>query len=106
MESSLFWAPATFERLIERLLAGVPCPECLIFLDDILAHGSSFDAALAVLCKVLQQIKEAGLKLHLDKCRLLCQAVTFLGHREGGEGIGTKEEKVCAIREHTGPCTP
>lgn len=52
---------------------------------------------------MLQRIREAGLKLHPDKCRLLCREVTFLGHRVGGKGIGTTEEKVCAIREWPTP---
>ena len=96
-------APATFERLMERVLAGVPHTECLVFLDDILAHGSSFEAAMAALRKVMERIKGAGLKLHPDKCRLLCRELTFLGHRIGSEGIGTVEEKVRAVREWPTP---
>ena len=95
--------PATFECLMERVLAGVTRTECLVFLDDILAHGSSFDAAMAALRKVMERIKGAGLKFHPDKCRLLCRELTFLGHRIGSEGIGTVEEKVHAIREWPTP---
>uniref|UniRef100_A0AAQ4RI62 Gypsy retrotransposon integrase-like protein 1 n=1 Tax=Gasterosteus aculeatus aculeatus TaxID=481459 RepID=A0AAQ4RI62_GASAC len=96
-------APATFERLMERVLAGVPHTECLVYLDDILAHGSSFDSAMAALRRVMERIKGAGLKLHPDKCRLLCRELTFLGHRIGSEGIGTVEEKVRVIREWPSP---
>ncbi|XP_062421526.1 uncharacterized protein clasp1b [Pungitius pungitius] len=96
-------APATFERLMERVLAGVPHTECLVYLDDILAHGNSFDSAMAALRKVMKRIKGAGLKLHPDKCRLLCRELTFLGHRIGSEGIGTVEEKVRAIHEWPTP---
>ncbi|KAJ8387533.1 hypothetical protein AAFF_G00152290 [Aldrovandia affinis] len=96
-------APATFERLMDRVLAGVPREQCLVYLDDILAHGSSFEAALGALRQVLERIRAAGLKLHPEKCRFMQREVTFLGHRVGGEGIGTLAEKVQAI---TGWPTP
>ncbi|KAJ8417422.1 hypothetical protein AAFF_G00286490 [Aldrovandia affinis] len=96
-------APATFERLMDRVLAGVPREQCLVYLDDILAHGSSFEAAPGALRQVLERIRAAGLKLHPEKCRFMQREVTFLGHRVGGEGIGTLEEKVQAI---TGWPTP
>lgn len=32
-------APATFERLMEQILAGLPLSVCLIYLDDILVPG-------------------------------------------------------------------
>ena len=96
-------AHATFERLMERVLAGVTHTECLVFLDDILAHDSSFDSAIAALRKVMERIKGAGLKLHPDKCKLLCRELTFLGHQIGSDGIGTGEEKVCARCEWPTP---
>lgn len=46
-------APATFERLIDKVLAGIPRQVCLVYLDDILAHGSSFQAALGALRLIL-----------------------------------------------------
>ena len=35
---SLCRGPATFERLMERVLAGVPRNCCVVYLDDILVH--------------------------------------------------------------------
>ena len=96
-------APATFERLMERVLADVPRQECLVYLDDILVHGSSFQAALGALRRVLQRIAAAGLKLHPDKCCFLRRELEFLGHRVGGEGISTLEEKVRAVKDWPTP---
>ncbi|KAJ8358108.1 hypothetical protein AAFF_G00032830 [Aldrovandia affinis] len=64
-------APATFERLMDRVLTGIPREQCLVYLDDILAHGSSFEAALGALRQVLERIRAAGLKLHPEKCRFM-----------------------------------
>ncbi|CAI5696292.1 unnamed protein product [Oreochromis niloticus] len=64
-------APATFERLMDSVLAGVPRQRCLVYLDDLLVHGSSFDAALDALRQVLGRVAAAGLKLHPDKCQFM-----------------------------------
>ena len=38
-------APATFERLMDRVLQGLRCSRCLVYLDDIISFGSTFDGA-------------------------------------------------------------
>ncbi|KAI3375969.1 hypothetical protein L3Q82_016500 [Scortum barcoo] len=88
-----YWQPR-YERLMEKVLADVPRQECLVYLDDILVHGSSFQAALGALRRALQRISVAGLKLHPDKCCFMRKELEFLGHRVGGEGISALEEKV------------
>ncbi|RVE62229.1 hypothetical protein OJAV_G00155100 [Oryzias javanicus] len=72
--------------------------ECLVYLDDILVHGDSFES-LESLRKVLQRIAAAGLKLHPDKCCFMKRELEFLGHKIGGEGISTLEEKVQARKD-------
>ena len=39
-------APATFERLMDRVLQGLRWSRCLVYLDDIISLGSTFDGAL------------------------------------------------------------
>ena len=65
--------------------------------------GGSFKTALASLCQVLERVAAAGLKLHPDKCHFLRREVTFLGHKVGGEGISTMEDKVQAIQDWPTP---
>ena len=36
-------APATFERLMERILHGLSYEICLVYLDDIIVHSKRFD---------------------------------------------------------------
>ncbi|XP_063333353.1 uncharacterized protein LOC134629763 [Pelmatolapia mariae] len=96
-------APATFERLMDSVLAGVPRQRCLVYLDDLLVHGSSFDAALDALRQVLGRVAAAGLKLHPDKCHFMRREVEFLGHKLGHEGISTLEEKIHTITEWPTP---
>ena len=98
-------APASFARLMDQVLTGIPRQECLVYLDDILAHGPSFDAALLSLRRVLERIRAAGLKLHPDKCHFMQRQVTFLGHRVGREGISTVQDKVQAVADWPVPST-
>ncbi|KAI4885571.1 hypothetical protein NFI96_007362, partial [Prochilodus magdalenae] len=88
---------------MEKVLADIPRQECLVYLDDLLVHGSSFEAALMSLQRVLQKISEAGLKLHPDKCCFMRNELEFLGHKIGGEGISTMEEKVQAVKDWPTP---
>lgn len=39
MSFGLCNAPATFERLMEKVLSGLPWEVCLLYLDDIIVHG-------------------------------------------------------------------
>ena len=47
-------APATFERLMEQVLSGLPLTVCLVYLDDTLVPGWTFEE-LANLCQVFQK---------------------------------------------------
>ena len=96
-------APATFERLMEKVLVDMPPERCLVYLDNVLVHGPCFDSALGSLMEALERIKRAGLKLHPGKCRFLRQEVSFLGHRISGAGIMTEPDKVAAVRDWPTP---
>ncbi|KAJ8016400.1 hypothetical protein DPEC_G00006830 [Dallia pectoralis] len=98
-------APATFERLMDQVLSDIPSQQCLVYLDDILAHGTSFEGALAALRGVLERVTEAGLKLHPEKCHFMRREVTFLGHQVGEKGVGTLLDKVEAVRDWPVPTT-
>lgn len=97
-------APATFERLMERVLRDIPKEECLVYLDDVLVHGADFDAALKSLDVVIKRITEAGLKLHPDKCKFMQREITFLGHQLNGKGVAPTDHKVAAVKNWPVPC--
>lgn len=63
-------APASFERLMERVLYGLHWKICLVYLDDIIVYSSSFEQHLERLQKVLDCLQSAGLKLKPQKCKL------------------------------------
>ncbi|CAI5637478.1 unnamed protein product [Oreochromis niloticus] len=92
-------APATFERLMERVLVNIPRSRCVVYLDDLLVHGGDFDSALSHLSEVFSAIRRAGLQLNPAKCRLLARETTFLGHVISAQGIATDSAKVAAVQD-------
>lgn len=96
-------APATFERLMEMVLRGLTWRTCLVYLDDILVMGKSFEEHLANLQEVFNRIRNAHLMLNPKKCSLFQQRVEFLGHVVTAEGIHTDERKIEAVREWPRP---
>ena len=70
--------PATFQRLMNILLAGIQWHDCLVYLDDIIVLGRSFDEHLKNLAKVFQRLREANLKLQVKKCVFGRETVKFL----------------------------
>ncbi|KAL7844430.1 hypothetical protein SRHO_G00229690 [Serrasalmus rhombeus] len=96
-------APATFERLMERVLAGIPKERCILYLDDLHTHAPTFDEALACLEQVIGAIKTANLRLHPKKCLLLQRKVQFLGHVVSGDRVATDPGKVQSVRHWPTP---
>ena len=54
-------APATFQRLMECVLAGLTYEQCLIYLDDVIVFSSTFDEHLCRNRNVLAALREAHL---------------------------------------------
>ena len=90
---------ATFQRLMEQVLAGLHWKTCLVYLDDIIVYSHSIDDHLSKLREVFSRLKEAGLKVKLPKCHLLQKSVRYLGHVLSGKGVQTDPEKVKSVAD-------
>ena len=53
-------APATFQRLMDRVLGGLKWSSCLVYLDDIIIVGTSFSEHLRNLAGVLHAKTQGG----------------------------------------------
>ena len=96
-------APATFERMMERVLASIPRSRCVVYLDDLLVHARDFGGALANLREVPGAIRRAGLRLNPAKCSLLAREMLFLGHVVNEHGVATNPAKAAAVRDWPTP---
>lgn len=99
MSFGLVNAPATFERLMERVLEGLLWKSALVYLDDVLVYGDSFKLALERLKTVLDRLRAANVKLSPKKCCLFRKEVPFLGHIVTSEGVKTDPGKVESVKE-------
>ena len=90
-------APATFQRLMDLVLAGLQWSDCLVYIDDVIVLGRTFDEHLRNLRSVLQRLRESGLRLNQSKCSFFQKEVQYLGHIISRDGVATdpsKTEKV------------
>ena len=92
-------APATFQRLMNSVLAGLQWTSCLVYIDDIIVVGNSFDQDLSNLQQVFERLKQAGLKVHPSKFQFLQREVTFLGHVISPNGISPDPSKTCKVEQ-------
>ena len=63
--------PATFQRLMDLVLAGLQMSQCLVYIDDVIVVGRTFDEHLSNLQEVFERVRRAGLKLKPSKCSFL-----------------------------------
>lgn len=96
-------SPATFERLMEAVLSGLQWERCLVYLDDIIIFGSTFEKTLESLTFIFDRLQSANLKLKPKKCTLFQEQVSFLGHIVSHDGIRCNPEKITAVQDWPTP---
>ena len=98
---SLKNAPATFQRLMQQVLAGLPTTVCMSYIDDILVVGKMLGEHL----DKLKRLCEAGLKLKPSKCSLLKREVVYLRFIVSRDGVKADHSKVAAVQDFPRPNT-
>jgi len=103
MSFGLYNDPATIERLMESVLRGLTYEACLVYRDDAIVIGRTFQEELDNLQMVLQRLREARLKLNPYKCQLFRKEVRYLGHIVSSLGVTTDPEKLKAVKSWRRP---
>ena len=98
-------APATFQRLMECILAGLSGEQCLIYLDDVIIFSATFEEHLERLGSVFERFRSAGLKLKLKKCQFAQKSVTYLGRIISNKGIEPDKAKLEAVINYPKPAS-
>ena len=71
-------ALATFQRVMQVVLAGIEGRGVFVYLDDILIASKSFAEHLVEFGEVFKRLRSAGLRLKPKKCMLLRDEVPYL----------------------------
>ncbi|XP_063060131.1 uncharacterized protein LOC134453222 [Engraulis encrasicolus] len=100
----LHGAPATFQRLMDRVLA--PHKRyAAAFLDDVVIQSPDWDSHLPRVQAVLNSLREAGLTANPKKCRLAFSETNYLGYTIGRGLVKPQEAKLRAIQDWPRPIT-
>ena len=96
MPMGLTNAPASFQRLMNRVLAPHRA-YAVVYLDDVLVFSDSEEEHATHLQAVLEALRLNNLRLSAKKCIFATAYVGFLGHELGGGKIGMEKGKIEAI---------
>lgn len=91
-------APSTFQRLMEKCMGDMHLKEVVVFLDDLIVFSQTLEEHETRLMKVLERLREYGLKLSPEKCRFFQTSVRYLGHVVSQHGVETDSEKTATLK--------
>ena len=96
MPFGLFGAPATFQRLMDRVLR--PHAEyAAAYLDDVIIHSDTWPQHLRRVAAVLESLRRAGLTANPRKCVIGRREVRYLGYHLGGGTVRPQLDKTDAV---------
>lgn len=105
MPFGLHSAPATFQRLLDKVLGPKLEPHVQVYLDNIVIASRTFEEHLTHLADVFSRLRHARLRLNPEKCHFCRPSVKYLGHIVDRHGIRTDPDKVSAITNWPTPTT-
>lgn len=71
---------------MEKCIRDLHLNEVLVFLDDLIVFSESIEEHEARLMRVLQRLRDYGLKLSPEKCHFFQSSVKYLGHVVDAQG--------------------
>lgn len=92
-------APATFQRYMDAILAGLKWKNLLCYLDDIIIFSPTYEEHMDDLIEVFDRIRAANLQLNDRKCHFFKNRLNYLGHVVSADGIEADPVKIKAILE-------
>ena len=94
-------SPALWQETMDKIFAGLP--GVFIFVDDIVVAGENEEQHESRLRKVLERIRENGMKINKKKCLFRVPSVEYLGFIIDGKGIHKTKEKIKAVMDAKTP---
>ena len=87
-------APASFVRMVSKVLGSLLWTNCLAYLDDVVIFSPDYDKHLLDIEQVLTKLRNAGLKLKPSKCSFAQRRIEFLGFIITPDGVLPDPKKV------------
>lgn len=96
-------APATFQRLMDSVLAGLKWKCCLVYIDDVIIYSPTFEQHMEDLTSVFRTIEAANLTLKINKCHFCQKEMKYLGHVITRTGIKPDPDLIKAVTNFPQP---
>ena len=100
----LFGAPATFQRLMDRVLRP-HAAYAAAYLDDIVIYGDDWGQHMQRVAAVLQSLRQAGLTANPKKCVIGRREIQYLGFHLGRGKVRPQVGKTAAVAAAPRPRT-
>lgn len=88
-------SPGIFQSYMCKVLDNIP--GVIIYQDDLLLMSHDCESHKKLVRTVLNTLKEAGLKLHYNKCSFFTDQIDYLGHIFDATGVHPNPDKLTAI---------
>lgn len=97
MPYGLHNSPATWQRLIDKVLGPELEPYVFVYMDDIVIATPTFQKHLEVLEEIFRRLREASLYLNVEKCQFVRPELRYLGYVVDDSGLHVDPEKIESI---------
>ena len=87
--------PAIFQRAMDQITQGLR--GVVVYIDDILVTGRTQAEHDNNLNALMQRLRENGVRLRREKCKLNQSSVEYLGFRIDADGVHVATSKVAAV---------
>ena len=104
MPFGLQGAPATFQRLTDKVVQGLETFSA-VYLDDLIVFSETWEKHLQHIRAVLQRLREAGLTAKPRKCQFGMAQCAYLGHIVGSGLVHPEPAKIQAVKDFPVPQT-
>ena len=104
MPFGLCGAPATFQRMMDRVIRGLES-SVAVYLDDVVIFSETWDDHIQHVREVLKRLREYKLTAKPTKCQFGMHECVYLGHVVGNGQVKPDPEKLSAVKNYLVPKT-
>ncbi|KAL3181681.1 hypothetical protein MRX96_008497 [Rhipicephalus microplus] len=94
-------APAVFQAVMDQILHGLSGTAC--YLDDVVIAGADRKQCHDRLEQVLIRLREHGIRVNTETCKLFQERIRYLGHEVDQNGLNPTADKVAVIKQAPKP---
>ena len=91
--------PATFQRLMQTVLAGLEWKSCFVYINDILVCSRTLEDHIRNLKQIFERLRKANLLLKPPKCEFFQLEVKYLGYTLSRNGLSPDNSNVEKVQK-------